>query len=434
MFRHCIAVTLAVAVVLGATAVFAGAPTPVEITMWSHWLVEPGKAAWIKEVTQQYEQSHPNVKFNLVSFGDKADLYTQLRALNQAGGKGAPDIHTLDFRPLFSIPWERSGWLLNLKGKLDESHWDKGLLGMATYNNGIWGVTVEAFGIFLWYDKRLATKLGLDIPKSGIVTLAQFDAMAQKAKAAGLFPIVQGFQNLDAFASHWPVGMTISCAGGEKVLNTIAPWLQKYPYTDTEITRCLEQAVSLIPKYYNPDAATLSTVEGWQRLAAGRGLFTTEGSWLPGRVMQAIAQGAAPAGFEFGALRFPTVPGGKGDGVVQWGAGSGYGASAFTKHPDIVVDFFNFMSTRQRGARWLELTEVPTGMISDTPAKLPDILRTQVEYTTAGPVLSPPIYFTPIGDEEVHWRKGMARFFADRAYQVKEFLEELQRLRLKAKR
>ena len=434
MVRLSLATTLVVGLILGAVAAFAGSAAPVEITMWSHWLVEPGKAAWIKEVTKQYEESHPNVKFNLVSFGDKADLYTQLRALNQAGGKGAPDIHTLDFRPLFSIPWERSRWLLNLKGKLDESHWDKGLLGMASYNNGIWGVTVEAFGIFLWYDKKLASKLGLEMPKDGIVTLAQFDAMAQKARSAGLIPLVQGFQNLDAFASHWPVGMTLSCAGGEKALNTIAPWLQIYPYTDPEIVQCLERAVSLIPKYFNPDAATLTNVEGWQRLAAGKGLFTAEGSWLPGRVMQAIEQGAAPPGFEVGALRFPTVPGGKGDGVVQWGAGSGYGASAFTKHPDIVVDYFNFMSTRQRGARWLELTEVPTGMVSDMPAKLPDILRTQMEFRAAGPVLSPPIYFTPSGDEEVFWRRGMSRFFADPKYTAKEFLEELQRLRLKAKR
>lgn len=406
---------------------------PVELTMWSHWLVEPGKAAWIKSVAQQYEQAHPNVKLNLVPFGDKADLYTQLRALNQAGGKGAPDIHTLDFRPLYSIPWERSGWLLNLKGKLDESHWDKSLLSMATYNNGIWGVTVEAFGIFLWYDKRMAAKLGLEIPKNGIVTLAQFEAMAQKAKAAGIYPLMVGFQNLDVYASMWPVGLLLSCAGGQKTLDTIAPWLKKHPYTDPEIVRCLEQAVSFIPKYYNPDAATLTNVEGWQRLGAGKALFSADGSWLPGRVQQTIEQGAAPKGFQVGAIRFPTVPNGKGDGVVQWGAGSGYGISAFTKHADIAVDFFNFMSTRQRAARWLELTEVPTGMLADMPAKLPDILRTQVEYRTDGPVLSPPIYFAPKGDEEVYWRKGMARFYSDKNYQVKEFLAKLQRLRAKAK-
>jgi ABC-type glycerol-3-phosphate transport system substrate-binding protein len=434
MLRRWAGIVIAFVVLSGAGPLLAQAgQAPVEITMWSHWLVEPTKAAWIKEVVQQYEQAHSGVKVNLVPFGDKADLYTQLRALNQAGGKGAPDIHTLDVRPLYAIPWERSGWLLNLKGKLDESHWDKSLLGMVSYNNGIWGIPVEASGLFLWYDKRLAAKLGLEIPKNGIVTLAQFDAMAQKAKAAGLHPLMAGFQNSDVYASFWPVGLLISCAGGQKTLDTIAPWLKKSPYNEPEFVRCLEQAVSTIPKYYNPDAATLTTMESWQRLAAGKALFSADGSWLPGRVNQAIEQGGAPKGFQFGALRFPTVPGGKGEGVVQWGAGTGYGISAFTKHPDVAVDIFNFMSTRQRAARWLELTEVPTGMLPDMGAKLPDILRTQIEYCTDGPVLSPPIYQAPVGDEEVAWRKGLARFYSDTRFTAKAFLDELQRLRAKVK-
>lgn len=433
--RCSLAVVLAVVTLLAATAVTGrAAPAPVEITMWSHWMVEPGKRAWIEEVTKQYSEARPNVRFKIVSYGDKADLFTQLRAINQAGGTGAPDIHTVDARPLFQIPWERSGWLLNLKGKLVAGNWDKDLLGQFSYNEGIWGVPVEGFGIFMWYDKRLAAKLGVEISKDGIISMTQFDVAAQKARAAGISPLMQGFQNINAFASHWPVGVMTTCAGAEKTLDTIAPWLQKYPYTDPDIKRCLDLATSLIPRYFNPDAATLTNTEGWQRFAAGRGLFHVDGSWITGRVKQAIEQGGASPGFEFGVARFPTLPGGKSNGIIQWGAGSGWGISRFTKNPDAAVDFFNFIAAKQRGARWLELTEVPTGIVSALPAKLPEIVRAQLELKAQGPVLSPPIYFTPIGDEEVFWRTGMSRFYSDPTYRAGEFLEELQRLRTRARR
>lgn len=398
-----------------------------EIVVWSHWGGEPGKRAWIDEVVAAYQRQNPNVTFKFEWYGDKGDLYTQLNAVSQAGGRNAPDIHTVDFRPYGHIPQERNGWLLNLKDGLDTSLWDPGLLSAATYGGGIWGLPIESFGIWVWYDRKVFSEWGIEVPADGRVSWELFQVIQRKAAENNMHVIGQGIQNIPPFAAHFPVGMLLNYIGPDIVREAVITG--ERPYNDPEMVRGLQAVVELIPRLFNEDVATLATFEGAGIFFNRRAALTVEGSWLPGWFGLVRADGAAPADVDLDIMRFPLVPNGRGNGVVQWGAGSGWAASVFTKHPDIVIDFFNFIATPERGTRWIELTDVPTGIAASIPASASELIRKQISWQQDGPAISPAIYQVPAGDEEVHWVRGLTRFFVDRNYTAKEFLDEMQRIR-----
>ncbi len=400
---------------------------PVELLIWSHWGVDPNKRQWIEEVVAEYEDEHPHVTFTIEWYGDKADLYTQFNAIGQAGGQNSPDILTVDFRPLFHIPQQQNGWLLDLSPGLDTTQWDEGLLGAATYDGGIWGLPIEAFSILMWYNRTQLSEWGFEIPDDGRISWEEFQQIAERARSEGMYVVGQGVQNITAFSAHYPMLYILNALGPDKVFDAIA--LGDLPYNDPEIVDALQAAVDEIPNLFNPDVATLTSTEGAQLLFSGRAAFTVEGSWLPGWMAAAEAEGAVVEGMDLGVMRFPTLPDGRGDGVVQWGAGSGWGGSVFTEHPDVVIDFFNFMSTPERGTRWIELTSVPTGMAAPAPDSVPELTGLQLAWQLDGPAISPAIYQVPFGDEEVYWREGLTRFYADRSFTAQEFLDEMQRLR-----
>jgi len=423
------AIGAAVAVMAGAAPISVLAQDEAtELTIWSHW-VEPDKKAWIEEVIADYTAENPNVTINIEWYGDKADLYTQLNAANQAGGENAPDIHTLDFRPLGHIPQQLNGWLLNLDQGLDTSHWDEGLLGAGTYDGGIWGLPIEAFGIWVWYDKTVFDDWGIQIPEDGRVDQALFDQIVAKAKENDMLVFGQGVQNLTNFAAHYPIGVALNMAGKDEVAAAVISG--EKPYNDPAFVEALQVAVDQIHTdgFFNKDVPTLTLNEGAGLFFNRKAAMTAEGSWLPGWYKGQADDGAAPADVDLQIMRFPIFDGAVDDGVVQWGAGSGWGASAFTKHPDTVIDFFNFMSTPERAFKWIEMTDVPTGMVTEIPESASDLVRTQLAWQKDGPAISPAIYQVPAGDEEVAWNEGMVRFFADPNYTAQEFLDMMQSIR-----
>lgn len=402
------------------------AEEPIELTLWSHW-GESGKGDWIEATIAAYEEQNPNVTIKVEWYGDKADLYTQLNAANQAGGENAPDIHTVDFRPYGHIPQQQNGWLLDLKGGLDASHWDPGLLGAATYDDGIWGVPIEAFGLWMWYDKTLFSEWGIEIPEDGRVSGELFDEIVAKAAENDMFVVAQGIQNLPIFAAHFPLGMALNDAGIDTMYNAFVTG--DLPYNDPALVTALQTAVDRIPGWFNPDVPTLTLTEGAGVFFQHGAAVTVEGSWLPGWLKTAVEDGAAADGFDLGMMRMPAYPGAVDDGAIQWGAGSGWAGSAFTKYPEVVTDFINFASSPENAFAWVEMTDVPTGMVTDIPDSASELVRTQLKWQQDGPTISPALYQTPAGDEEVFFKEGLSRFFSDSNYTAQEFLDEMQRIR-----
>jgi hypothetical protein len=187
--------------------------------------------------------------------------------------------------------------------------------------------------------------------------------------------------------------------------------------------------VDRIPEWFNQDVPTLTLHEGANKFFNREAALTVEGSWLPGWLRGLQDDGAAPEDVDLQIMRFPYLEGAVDDGVVQWGAGSGWAASVFTEHPEVVVDFFNFMSTPERAFRWIEMTDVPSGMVTEIPESASALVRTQLSWQADGPAISPAIYQVPAGEEEIAWNEGMVRFFADPNYTAQEFLDNMQRLR-----
>jgi ABC-type glycerol-3-phosphate transport system substrate-binding protein len=402
-----------------------------ELLIWSHWGNEPGKRAWIDEVVAEYQAANPNIRFKIEWYGDKNDLYTQLNAANQAGGRNAPDIHTIDFRPYGGIPQEQNGWLLDLAKGLNKDHWDPNLLSAASYGNAIWGIPLESFGIWVWYDKNLFAKWGLQVPADGKMSWELFQQIRAKAVENNMLVFSQGVQNLPIFASHFPTSFLINHAGVDLVREAVIKGTR--PYNDPAMVRGLQAGVDLIPQLFNADVATLVLFQGAGLFFNGKAALTLEGSFLTSWLGLVQKDGAAPASLDLGIMRFPVIPGGSGTSVIQSGAGSGWAASAFTKHADVVIDFFNFISTPARGSRWIELSQVTTGIKANIPASASELIRNQAKWLQEGPAISPALYQVPGGDEAVYWTQGMTRFFVDRNYTAKEFLDEMQRLRERRK-
>jgi ABC-type glycerol-3-phosphate transport system substrate-binding protein len=403
------------------------AEEPVELTIWTIWGTVPDKRSWIEDVVAAYEQANSNVDITIEWFGDKADLYTQYNVVGQAGGANAPDILTADVRPLRHIPNQQAGWLLDLDEGLDRSHWDADLLGLSTYDDGTWTIPIEAFTFSLWYNASTLRDWGIEIPEDGRISWDLFMQIVEKASAEGLYTLAQGVQNAPHWAATYPMMYVLNALGPEYVTKVAVA--EELPWNDAPLVEALQSAIDLIPSLYNPDVASINETEGRQLLFSNRAVFVPDGSWLPSEMARARDEGSVVDGMDLQPARFPTPPVGVGDGVVQWSAGSGWAASAFTKHPETVVDFFNFLSTPEWGAEWIERTAIPTGIVTSPDAEVEQLTATQLARVADGPSTSPAIYQIPFGDEEVYWKEGMTRFFADPGFTAQEFLDEMQRLR-----
>jgi len=193
------------------------------------------------------------------------------------------------------------------------------------------GLNYSLTGVF--YNKALAARIGMTSPPA---TLAQFDALLAKAKAAGITPIVQFdggatggllFPLQQLMADYGPTGpinnwifqksgATISTPANQAALTHLDGWIKK--------------------GYFNSDANATAYAQMMSKFEHGQGLFMFDGDWESGNLDNLMPH-------KVGFFLMPPVTAGGQQAAMS--APLTYGISAQAQHPDCAAFFLNWVAT-----------------------------------------------------------------------------------------
>jgi raffinose/stachyose/melibiose transport system substrate-binding protein len=190
---------------------------------------------------------------------------------------------------------------------------------------------IQYVGAF--YNKKLLGQLGVtDV--STIDTKATFLALLDKAKAAGILPVMLGDSD------KWPALHNLSLLNGWYVTpQAISDWVfdkTGSTYNDTGHQQGAADFRDWMAKgYFNSDALATSFADATARFGKGEGAFFITGTWALGDVYKSM-------GDNVGFMLFPA--GASGTHAAVGGYSLPFIISAKSKYPDCAAAFVNYVT------------------------------------------------------------------------------------------
>jgi len=289
------------------------------------------------KLAQEFSKQYPNVTWDI-----KQDQFTNLINVTPRllSGDNPPDLIRLPTMVSFA----KQGLLKNLDGYADSLGWGQWPVPQLIQNrvaaDGIrgsgslyaMGLNYSVTGVF--YNKNLAAQIGMkQVPK----TLAEFEDLLAKAKAAKLLPIMEWGSAKSGMGLAFPLQALMASVGPVQPINE---WIfnKKGATIDTPSNLKAAQVLeSWIKKGYFPtDINAIEYTDAAARFGKGEGVFTFNGDWqnpgydkdLPGNV-----------GF------FPMPPEKAGGSPAAMSAPLTYGIAARAKQADAAAFFLTWVAT-----------------------------------------------------------------------------------------
>jgi raffinose/stachyose/melibiose transport system substrate-binding protein len=287
-------------------------------------------------LSEEFTQQFPNVTFDI-----KEDQFANLmeNSPRVLAGDNAPDLIRLPSISDLVV----DGLLKNLDGYFTEFGWDKfpasQLVQLRIHESGrprgegslySMGLNYSLTGVF--YNKALAAQIGMTAPPQ---TLAELDALLEKAKAAGIQPIQEW--NAPNAGLAFPLQNLMGAYGDPTPIND---WIFQKPGatidtpTNLQATEHLEKWIKA--GYFPADTNSLDYGANMGKFIGGTGLFLFNGDWESGNLDK---QMAGNAGF---FLMPPAVAGAK---HAAMSAPLTYGIGAKAKNADCAAFFLNWVAT-----------------------------------------------------------------------------------------
>ena len=287
-------------------------------------------------LAEEFTRQFPNVTFDI-----KEDQFANLmeNSPRVLAGDNAPDLIRL---PSIS-DLVADGLLKNMDGYFTDFGWDKfpasQLVQLRVNDAGrprgegslyAMGLNYSLTGVF--YNKALAAQVGMTEPPK---TLAELDALLEKAKAAGIQPIQEW--NAPNAGLAFPLQNLMGAYGPPEPIND---WIFQKPGATIDTPANL-QATQHLEKwikagYFPADANSLDYGANMGKFIGGTGLFLFNGDWESGNLDK---QMAGNAGF---FLMPPAVEGAK---HAAMSAPLTYGIGAKAKNADCAAFFLNWVAT-----------------------------------------------------------------------------------------
>jgi raffinose/stachyose/melibiose transport system substrate-binding protein len=287
-------------------------------------------------LAEEFTRQYPNVTFDI-----REDQFANLmeNSPRVLAGDNAPDLIRLPSISDLVV----DGLLKNLDGYFTEFGWDKfpasQLVQLRIHESGrprgegslySMGLNYSLTGVF--YNKTLAAQIGMTEPPQ---TLAELDALLEKAKAAGIQPIQEW--NAPNAGLAFPLQNLMGAYGDPAPIND---WIFQKPGATIDTPSNL-QATEHLEKwikagYFPADANSLDYGANMGLFIGGTGLFLFNGDWESGNLDK---QMAGNAGF---FLMPPAVAGAK---HAAMSAPLTYGIGAKAKNPDCAAFFLNWVAT-----------------------------------------------------------------------------------------
>jgi raffinose/stachyose/melibiose transport system substrate-binding protein len=333
------------------------------------------------KLTEEFTKQYPNVTWDV-----KQDQFTNL--INETprllSGDNPPDLIRLPTMVSFA----KQGLLKNLDSYATAFGWDKWPLPQMDQNRlatdgsrgsgslYAMGLNYSLTGIF--YNKQEAAQIGMTEPPK---TLAEFDDLLSKAKAAGLLPIMQWGSAKSGMGLAFPLQALMASVGPTGPIND---WIFQKPGAtiDTASNLVASQHLEQWIKngYFPPDINAIEYTDAVARFGKGEGVFLFDGDWenasfdknMPGNV-----------GF---FLMPPEKAGGKPAGMS---APLTFGIAANAKHADCAAFFFNWVATNDK-AREIDVQVGGSNPGGPAGAKMPAVPEGSVtnETLAAGVVIN----------------------------------------------
>src|SRR5438552_3510512 len=188
------------------------------LTMWSYDNQDPGLEPVLKQLSKQFEQSHPGVKINLVFKDFNSLVGTVPRAL--ASGSG-PDVTEGNQGYQTDAQLVKAKLILPLDKYIKKYHWDR-LYSQSTWGmfrwtpdgksfgkGPIWGLAQTGQNVVVFYNKAKLRSLGFD-PDTMPTTFAGFDKLLGqlRAKLPKSQPVIEegnkeGYGFIHLFGGIW---------------------------------------------------------------------------------------------------------------------------------------------------------------------------------------------------------------------------------------
>ena len=299
------------------------------------------------KLAEEFTKQYPNVTWDI-----KQDQFANL--INSTprllSGDNPPDLLRLPTMVSFA----KDGLLLNLDSYATAFGWDKWPVPQLNQNRidaqGVrgsgklyaMGLNYSMTGVF--YNKKLAAQIGMTAPPK---TVAEFEDLLAKAKAAGLQPIMEWGSAKSGMGLAFPLQNLMAAYGPVGPIND---WIfQKKGATidtPTNLTAAQHLEQWIKKGYFPKDINAIEYTDAAARFGKGEGVFTFNGDWqntpydtdMPGNV---------------GFFAFP--PAVAGGGVAAMSAPLTYGIAAKALHPDCAAFFFNWVATNPT-ARQIDVT------------------------------------------------------------------------------
>ncbi len=332
------------------------------------------------KLSEEFSKQFPNVSWD-ISQDQFANLINSTPLV--LASDNAPDLLRLPTMVSFA----KDGLLLNLDPYATAFGWNDWPVPQLNQNridaDGVRGSgTLYAMGLNysltgVFYNKKLAAQIGMTEPPK---TVAEFEDLLAKAKAAGLQPIMEWGSAKSGMGLAFPLQNLMAAYGPVGPIND---WIfqKKGATIDTPTNLTAAQHLEQWIKngYFPKDINAIEYTDAAARFGKGEGVFTFNGDWqnagydkdLPGNV-----------GF------FLMPPAEAGGGYAAMSAPLTFGIAAKAKHPDCAAFFLNWVATNPE-ARKIDVAVGGSNPGGPKDATMPSVTAGSVtnETLAAGPVM-----------------------------------------------
>lgn len=332
------------------------------------------------KLAEEFTKQYPNVTWDI-----KQDQFANLinATPRLLSGDNPPDLIRLPTMVSFA----KQGLLKNLDSYAAALGWDEWPVPQLNQNRVAedgargsgslyaMGLNYSLTGIF--YNKQLAEQIGMTAPPQ---TVAEFEDLLAKAKAAGLLPIMQWGSAKSGMGLAFPLQNLMAAFGPVEPIND---WIFQKPgatiETETNLTAAQHLEEWIKNGYFPPDLNAIEYTDANARFGKGEGVFIFNGDWqnagydkdLPGNV-----------GF---FLMPPAEAGGK---PAAMSAPLTFGIAANAKNADCAAFFLTWVASNET-ARQIDVTVGGSNPGGPSGLAMPAVAEGSVtnETLAAGPVV-----------------------------------------------